>query len=82
MNLKLVIALVALTLPLAACGNKGRLVMPSAAPTDMPMVEPPAATEPTESDPPAEIPPPEAAEPAGTSPPPMPTPPDDEDGDG
>ena len=82
MNLKLVIALVALTLPLAACGNKGRLVMAPAPSIDMPVVETPPTTEPAEPGPPAEIPPPEAAEPASTAPPPMPAPPDDEDGDG
>ena len=82
MNLKLLIVLVALSLPLAACGNKGRLVMPTPTAAELPVMESPPATEPTESELPAEIPPPAGAEPATASPPPLATPADTEDGDG
>ena len=45
MNPKLAIALIALSLPLAGCGNKGSLVLPQKpvpVEADLPLAEPPA----------------------------------------
>ena len=74
MNPKLLVVLVALTLPLAACGNKGPLVRPSHAPpaqapdTTSPLPAPPpenGTTTPTdETAPPADTTPPDATTPA------------------
>lgn len=80
------VPLSALCLVLAACGNKGSLVLPASAPAyEQP---PPADVLPPESDPteagePVEIPPPPAADPpAATTPEPLPEPPPPPDDDG
>lgn len=72
MNIKPIALLLALTLPLAACGNKGPLVRPSA---QVPPVEAPApsdtATPPDSSTPPpADTTTPPADSPPATTPPP------------
>ncbi len=82
MNLKLAAVLIALSLPLSGCGNKGPLVMAERPPPDLPVVEPPPPTEPTDSAPPAEIAPPPAAEPASATPPLATVSPVSDDGDG
>lgn len=86
MNLKFPLALIALTLSLTACGNKGPLVLPQApvpvptedavAPAEAPAAtdaETPAAADPQPTDtPPIETPPADAATPPATDPVPAP----------
>jgi predicted small lipoprotein YifL len=72
----------ALCAALAACGNKGPLVLPEAPPSDLPVPgsapsTAPAQVPPTQAPPPSEPTPPAPADPAAVPPVPPPAPADD-----